>query len=553
MHALARPASAALTALALSSTWMTAVAAAGRDLPVPADAGPLSPQAALAAAHPYGGTPIDVLTFHDDNLRTGWNRQETDLTVASVGSSKFGKLQTLTVDGDVLAQPLLVSNFTMADKSTRDVLLVVTESNSVYAFDFKTYEKLWSVNLGTPQNANDVGCSFVHPTYGISATPVIVRERADRATVYLVSATEPTHGDFHTKLYAIDLADGSNTVPAVEIEATVKLEDGSKLSYSPRDQWFRAGLAYNDGGIYISASSHCDNNASSIAGWVMRYDRQPKKDLLKQTRAFSTIRTKAGYQLAAIWAAGFAPAIDTDGSVFAVTGNGNYAKGGRDWGETVMRLTPDLGRVDDFFTPASYASLNARDLDFGSGGVLLIPQRDGQKAPPLAVAMGKDDVLYLLDRTKLGHQHANDSGALQWQRLGSSGNGVWGGPCYWYGPSGGLVYYQTSEDALRAYAVDTGASPSLTEVAHGSSNSGFGGSMPVGSSMGSQAGTGVVWVVNRNSGALEAFDAEHLGTPLFTAAIPPWTAGSPFLTPMQANGRVVVGSSKAVAIYGLSN
>jgi hypothetical protein len=77
--------------------------------------------------------------------------------------------------------------------------------------------------------------------------------------------------------------------------------------------------------------------------------------------------------------------------------------------------------------------------------------------------------------------------------------------------------------------------------------------MPVGSSMGSQAGTGVVWVVNRNSGALEAFDAEHLGTPLFTAAIPPWTAGSPFLTPMQANGRVVVGSSKAVAIYGLSN
>src|SRR5262249_44848523 len=152
------------------------------------------------------------------------------------------------------------------------------------------------------------------------------------------------------------------------------------------------------------------------------------------------ILTKAGYQLAAIWGAGFAPAIDVDGSVFAVTGNGNFDKGGRDWGESVLRLPAGLGKVADFFTPAAYNLLNGRDMDFGSAGVLLIPEIDGQKAPPLAVAMGKDDTLYLLDRTKLGHQHTNDTGALQAQRLGSTGNGVWGGPCYWLGPTGGLVY-----------------------------------------------------------------------------------------------------------------
>lgn len=86
--------------------------------------------------------------------------------------------------------------------------------------------------------------------------------------------------------------------------------------------------------------------------------------------------------------------------------------------------------MDDYFTPASYATLNAEDEDFGSGGVMLIPERQGQLAPPLAVAMGKDDVLYLLDRTHLGHEHPGDSGALQAQRLGQTDNGVWGGPCY---------------------------------------------------------------------------------------------------------------------------
>jgi hypothetical protein len=544
MPAFARPGRAAIAAIGLSLSPAHAADSAGPAAASPSRSAstPIEP-----FAHPDGSRSVDVLTYHNDNLRTGWNHHETALTVASIGSSRFGKLRTLAVDGDVLAQPLLVSGFRMADNSTHDVLLVVTESNSVYAFDFDTYAKLWSVNLGTPQSWGDVGCPFVRPTYGISGTPVIVRDGPGSATVYLVSATEPTHLEFHTRLHALNLADGTDAVAPVEIQASVTLDDGSKLAFSPANQWIRAGLGYNDGGVYLAASSHCDNQAGSIAGWVLRYDRK-----LVQTDAFSTILTKAGYELAAIWGAGFAPAIDADGSVFAVTGNGNFLKGGRDWGESVLRLPAHLGRVDDYFTPASYANLNNEDQDFGSGGVLLVPVRDGQQAPPMAVAMGKDDVLYLLDRTRLGHVRANDAGALQAQRLGQTGNGVWGGPCYWLGPKGGLVYYQTFEDVLRAYALDAGAKPALTEVAHGVTGSAWG-SLPIVSSSGSKAGTGVVWTVNRDVPALEAYDAEHLGKAIFTSALPPWTAGSAFLTPMQANGRVVVGTSKAVVIFGLAN
>jgi hypothetical protein len=497
---------------------------------------------------PDAGTPIDVTTYHYDNLRTGWNRHETALTPATVASAKFGALHTIAVAGDVLAQPLLVSGFRLPDGSLHDVLVVVTETNDAYAFDAASYAALWHVNFGVPQKASDVGCSHVHPNYGISATPVVVRSAPGSATLYLIAATEPQPGVYHSFLHALDLATGADLRPAVDLAASTTLSDGSTLKYSPALQWIRSGLAYANGSIYVAASSHCDRSAGSIAGWLMRYDTN-----LVQQSAFSTIETPAGTQLAAIWAAGFAPAIDANGNVFAVTGNGNFSKGGKDWGETVMKLPPTLAKVSDFFTPAAYKTLNSIDMDFGSGGVMLLPAQAGQLAPPLAVAMGKDAVLYLLDRSALGKQQANDAGALQSQRLASRGSGVWGGPAYFGGPDGGLVYYQLSNGVLRAFAVATGATPSLTQVAAGTTTAGSGGSLPIVSSDGSKAGTGVVWLIRRRSPIqLEAYDAEHLGAPLFTADAGSWTAGTPFLTPMQANGRVYVGSSGAVTVFGLA-
>jgi hypothetical protein len=147
---------------------------------------------------------------------------------------------------------------------------------------------------------------------------------------------------------------------------------------------------------------------------------------------------------------------------------------------------------------------------------------------------------------------SGDAGALQAQRLGSTGSGVWGGPAYFGGPAGGRVYYQLSNGVLRAFSVATGATPALTQVAQGTSTAGSGGSLPIVSSSGSQAGTGVVWLVRRRSPLqLEAYDAEHLGAPIFTANAGTWAAGTPMLTPMQANGRVYVGSSGAVTVFGL--
>jgi hypothetical protein len=529
-------------------------AIAGRAAPAPAPAAPGAaivarhPNAAAGLARPYAGTKIDVATYHYDNLRTGWNAAEADLTQASVQSSKFGLLQTLAVDGSVYAEPLLVADFKMPDGSKHDILLVATAHDSVYAFDAQTYAQLWRVGLGTSQSSADIGCGDVTPEYGIAATPVIVRGGAGKATVYVVALTEPTANEFHTTLHALDLADGSDVKTPVEIAPSAQLSDGSQLTYDQKNQWARAGLTWANDTVYVAISSRCDHNAGNISGWMLRYNQK-----LALVDSFHTIETPAGFKLATFWGGGFAPAVDTDGTLFGVTGNGNFSKGGKDWGESVLHLPANLKKVADFFTPDAYTRLNGADLDFGSGGVMLLPPVEGQTAPPLAVAMGKDAVAYLLSRTSLGKTKPGDTGALQALRVAGSGAGVWGGPAYFLSPTGGVVYYQNSGGPMRAFAVATGATPSITQFATGTTTSGQGGSTPIVSSSGSAAGTGVVWTIRRgNPMTLEAYDAEHLGAPIFSAAAGAWTAGRPFQTPMQANGRVYVPGSGTVTVFGLT-
>ncbi|HEY2445612.1 MAG TPA: hypothetical protein VGI20_07745 [Rhizomicrobium sp.] len=507
--------------------------------------------AAAGLKRPYGGTPIDVLTYHYDLPRTGWNQSETDLTPSTVASSNFGQLATLNVDGNVFAQPLLVSGFTMPDGSTHDVLIVATGHNSVYAFDAQTYATLWQVSLGASQWTNDVGCGDVVPEYGISSTPVIVRNASNSATIYLVAATEPAPFSFHTKLHALDLGTGSDTIAPVEIAPKARLSSGGTVNFDPQNQWNRASLALANGSLYVGIGSHCDNNAGSISGWLLNYD----PTTLKLVHHFHTIENSSGYELSSIWMTGFAPAIDSSGNVFVVTGNGDFEPRKHDWGETVLKLSPALDKVLSHFTPAAYQNLNSGDTDFGSGGVMLVPVVSGQLAPPMAVAMGKDAVLYLLDQTQLGGLRANDKGALQWQRLGGSGGGIWGGPAYYGSPNGGLVYAQINGDVLRGYSVSVQSPPSLTQVATGTSPAGYGGSLPIISSNGSASGTGVVWLVRRgNTEQLEAYDAVALGNPLFAANAGSWSnnnAGNSFVTAMEANGRVYVPAYQTVTVFGL--
>ena len=77
---------------------------------------------------------VNVPTYHNDNARTGQNTSELLLKPSNVNSSAFGKLFSHTVDGAIYAQPLYVSNLNIGG-NVHNVVIVVTEEDSVYAFD----------------------------------------------------------------------------------------------------------------------------------------------------------------------------------------------------------------------------------------------------------------------------------------------------------------------------------------------------------------------------------------------------------------------------------
>jgi hypothetical protein len=79
---------------------------------------------------------VDVLTYRYDNARSGVNLNENTLKKANVSANTFGKLAFRIVEGNIYAQPLIVTGTKIVNHpNSVDVAIVATEHNSVYAFD----------------------------------------------------------------------------------------------------------------------------------------------------------------------------------------------------------------------------------------------------------------------------------------------------------------------------------------------------------------------------------------------------------------------------------
>lgn len=154
--------------------------------------------------------PTDVLTFHNDNSRTGQNLKESILTPANVKSTTFGKLQFFSVDGKVDAQPLYLSNVTVAG-ALHNLLYVATEHNGLYAFDADTGAIVWHISLLGPGESpsDDHGCDQVTPEIGITATGVIDRTRGPNGAIYVIAVSKNGSGQYFQRLHALDITTGT--------------------------------------------------------------------------------------------------------------------------------------------------------------------------------------------------------------------------------------------------------------------------------------------------------------------------------------------------------
>ncbi len=501
---------------------------------------------------------INVLMWHNDQARTGQFLQETLLSPSNVSSSNFGLLpiSPLATDGAVDAQPLYVMGLGI-NVGTHNTLFAVTENDSLYAFDADTGAQLWMqsflTNGETAVPAGDVGCTQVSPYLGITSTPAIDLSFGAHGTIFFVTMSVKG-SNYYQRLHAADITTGAEESGwPITIQATYPStgpqSSGGVVTFVPKQYKERAALLVSDGIVYTSFASHCDGDPYS--GWVIGYN--------EATQAQVLVNLTPNGEKGAIWQSGAGPAADAGGNLYFLMANGYFdgtlTDGGfpvdGDYGNAFMNLSTITGlTVQDYFTsdnsPTETESQN--DADLGSGGPLLLPTLNDAMGNPyaLAVGAGKDGNAFIVDRNNMGKYNMSSNAVYQQFSLGGS---VYSSPA-WFNNT---LYYGPSGAQLKAYAYSGG---SFGSAASATSHSfGFPGTTPSISANGSS--NGIVWAVDSSNSVLYAYDATNLATELYDST----QAGSrdsfgsavQFPTPTVANGKVYVGTSTGVAVFGLLN
>jgi uncharacterized protein (TIGR03437 family) len=481
-----------------------------------------------------------VVTCHNDNARTGQYLSEILLAPANVKPGSFGKRFSLPVDGGVYAQPLYLPRVKIAAKGYHNVLFVATGHGSLYAFDADdnsgpNARALWQMSTIDPSHgvtavpAADVNCAVVWPELGILGTPVI---DAGSGTIFLIAETKETGNQYVFRLHSLDITSGTER-PGSPV--TIKPPGFVPLAHKQR-----AALLLSHGVIYSPWSSNCDLGA--YHGWVLAHDAATLKLL-------GVYNASPDGNASSFWNGGAGPAADADGNVYVVSANGDFTagNGGQDYGDSVLKLAPAPRlAVEDFFAPFNQNLLDLNDVDLGSSGALLLPDEAGSPAHPhLLFAAGKEGRMYLLDRDRLGGaQTGSDSGALA--SLPVLPHSVFGNAAYF----NGSIYIAPELSPLFAFPVGR-ASLASTPSARATTSIGSLGATPSISANGDK--NGIVWIVSSDSyGTLRAYDAAGL-TQLYDSNTKPAdsTKGfAEFAVPTIADGKVFVGSSGSVAVYG---
>lgn len=455
---------------------------------------------------------VNVLTQHNDNLRSGANLQETKLNTTNVNVTDFGLLASRDVEGRIYAQPLYVQNV-MIDGMAKNVVCVATMHNWVYAFDADDLTPgagpLWKRQVNPHpvpshfygQNYHDISNNN-DDSIGILSTPVV-----DRATgtIFLVAAAyDPVvlagpaaqaQNAFKQLLFALDLRTGavrtppagsSNPVAIAGATNGVGYRDGTEVNvgvhvhktangaavdvtvhgrnmtvsdaangsvvFSPMQHMQRPALLLLDGLLYIAFGSHGDFDP--YHGWVFAYEAAT----LKQHGVFCS---SPGGAKAGIWQAGEGPVGDAAGNVYLGSGNGdakNNAVGGPDLGESFIRLRPGAAslNLDAFLTISQDATNPVFDDDLGAASPTILP--DG-----FLVGGGKDGNFYLTNPAKMTNTGA--PAALVQQFLATRGRGsrakvfgndgkeisthhIHGSPVVYDSPNHGTIVYVWGENEV---------------------------------------------------------------------------------------------------------
>jgi hypothetical protein len=530
---------------------------------------------AIAGTTPPNGA---VLTWHNDNFRTGWQQQETILTTST--ASKLA-ISSVTLKDQVDAQPLVIPSFI----NGHDIVFVADESNNVYQIDAGTGAILRQVDLGAPV-PRPLNCANNGPNVGINSTPVIDWASQTLFVIAYVNVNSATPTYF---LHALNLNTLADKVTPLKVAASHTQTNGTAFTFLATNQRQRAGLLFANGKVYVAFTSWCDFHANpfnstghSSRGWLLGWSWNGTTLAALPANQLDDRQAVTSFLLDTIWMSGAGPAEDESGNLIFSTGNSQASTwtgfgttgppcSGTATGavptnvpcsniqESVVKLKGDLTGITGLFSPNAQfgsfspnaAQLDNADEDLGSGGVLLVPHLGSAY---LAAVAGKDGRLFLFDRSGTG---------LKFLQL-RQGSACWCAPSYFTGSDGVGRIVTSQGSAIQTFQVPTTSlSPEGTST--GLSTGQDGGFFTTVSCNGSGAfghctNTPIIWAVSRplsstSTGVnLYAFSglAVNGSYPLLLGPTQvgswPNVRGNANIVPTVANGLVYVASNKLLTI-----
>jgi outer membrane protein assembly factor BamB len=482
------------------------------------------------------------LTYHHDFFRTGFDPYKH----ASLSFSSINRNWTSDrLDGDIYAEPLVA----------RSMVFVSTENNTIYSLDADTGKVIWRTNFGSPVPLSDLPCGNIDPT-GITGTPVIDMRTQ---TIFAVAFLSDTH---RHELFALDIGTGKirfeadvdppNSDPTVEQQRgalALSYYDDSSNSTGDASTEREGGLIvyvpygglFGDCGqyhgwivgapvSYVSLGNNNNNNISNSSTSSLGTGKTGSEETKQQfpLLSFQVPTSREG----GIWAPS-GPAIDHEGNILVATGNGQPTMN-FDFGNSVIKLSPELGKVIDWFAPSNWAELDRSDTDLGSVGPTVLDNNvsdAGGNHNNLTVSseifqIGKEGIGYLIRGAKLGGINGELFPAPVCDK-GAYGGTAYAAPYLYVPCREGLValYLQSAADSNNSTSGGSalpgnttgGGIANESKTSNGNVDSDYRGGNAYSSFIVKWMGPsfragppivadGLVWAININKGQLCAFD-----------------------------------------------
>jgi len=308
-----------------------------------------------------------------------------------------------------------------------------------------------------------------------------------------------------------------------------------------------------NGTIYTSWTSHCD--ITPYGGWIIAY---AQSSLARNGVLNVAAHSSSG---PAIWMAGGGPAADSSGNIYLLTANGvfettmdaNGFPSGQDFGNSVLKISSASAglKVLDYFTMFNEVAESGNDQDLGSGGEMLLPDLMDSTSTVrhLMLGAGKDGNIYVVDRDSMGKFNASTN--KNYQTLGGAlTGGIYSTPAYF----NNTVYYGNVSGTLKAFTISS-AKLGATPQSQSATQFTYPGTAPSVSANGTA--NGIVWAhENSNPAVLHAYDAANLAHEIYNSNQAAgnrdqFGAGNKYITPTVADGKVFVGTTNSVAVFGL--